>query len=202
MDFFGEEKQLIQPPSIRIDNIGLPEPPSKKKTIIKKQPVLPLPSQKKEIQKEKPKKQKQEKKPEKKNNKKENTKSPPKAVQQETRKGNQLNKEGDKEGEEGISKEALSASAIYTHRIIQKIKSNWNLPNYLTEVSLTTQIELKISPDGSIFYKNIFSSSGNNLFDSYVLKAIENAAPYPSPPDLIKKYIQKEGFVLAVPNHN
>ena len=199
LNFFGEEKQFIPPPSIRIDSIGLPDLPSKKKIRAKKKPVLPRPSKTKPLPKEKSKKNLPEKKPETKNKQ-----SPPskRVEKEESQKGNQLNKEGVKEGTEGISQEALTASATYTHKIIQKIKSNWNLPNYLTEVSLTTQIELKINPDGSIFYKNIYSSSGNNVFDSYVLKAIENSAPYPSPPKIIKKYIQKEGFVLAVPNRN
>ena len=204
--FFGEEKQFIMPPSIRIDSIGLPDPP-KKNIITEKKPIIPLPK-KTEKKKDKPiKKKKEEVKKNKETEKKkitekEKPEQEPKDSKEEVNKGNQLNKEGEKEGEEIISKDTLSAIYTYTEMIKQKIRSNWDLPKYLTEINLITQIELKISPDGSIFYKNIHSSSGNDLFDSYVLKAIETAAPYPPPPDTAKKYIQKGGFVLTVPSQN
>lgn len=202
---FEEKKQFVMPPSIRIDSIGLPDPPSKKKAVKEKKPIT-LPPKKPEIKKEKPvkkKKTKKEKKQEKKKiTEKEQPEQAPADLKEEINKGNQLNKEGEKEGEEVISKETLSAIYSYTEMIKRKIRSNWDLPKYLTEVSLTTQIELRINPDGSIFYKNIHSSSGNDLFDSYVLKAIERAAPYPPPPDEAKIYIQKGGFVLTVPSQN
>ena len=85
----------------------------------------------------------------------------------------------------------------YLTNVTDKIKLNWNLPKYLTELNLTAQIEIQINDRGKMIYKQMLVSSNNDLFDSYVLKATENSAPYPPPPADVKDLL-KSGVVLIL----
>ena len=105
--------------------------------------------------------------------------------------------EGAKKGKEVLNSEKMEAINQYLTIVADKIKLNWNLPKYLTELNLTAQIEIQINDGGEMIYKQMLVSSNNDLFDSYVLKATENAAPYPPPQDDVKDLL-KGGVVLIL----
>jgi len=94
-----------------------------------------------------------------------------------------------------ISENQISELSYYARQITDQTKRNWKLPSYLTNEDITTQIEIKINSEGILIYKEILSSSGNELYDSFVLKAIERASPYPKPLPSIQKIIEG-GVVL------
>ena len=201
--FFKKDKIFV-PSSIRVEVVGLPDSPSKTKAVPKKaeKPVL-IPEKenrrKKQVQNKKGTKKK--KKPDKKKptEKKENQ-SPVSDSKQKLNKGNQL-AEGAEEGGQDLSPQKMFVLNTYLSTVDVKVKENWNLPKYLTEINLTAQIEIKINDEGKIIYKRIIVSSRNDLFDSYVLKAMENAAPYPAPPAEIKNLL-KGGVVLILSSKN
>ena len=97
-----------------------------------------------------------------------------------------------------LSSEQISEISYYANQILRQIRRNWNLPSYLTNKALTTQVEIKINSEGMLIYKQIIQSSGDELYDSFVLKMIEKGT-YPRPYPSIQKIIQK-GVVLNVPS--
>ena len=78
---------------------------------------------------------------------------------------------------------------IYLTRIIGEIKLNWKLPKYLTDQNYYAQLEVHINNSGKVTGKKIVKTSGNEVFDSRVLKAIETSEPFPPPPKEIQKLI-------------
>ena len=208
--------------SIRVDMVGLPDLISKKSpSSIKKVKSKPIKTKKKEkkdpvksslkkdLQKPKP-KPKKIPKPEPLPEKKTISQEPPSPApepktkkeepapshsEQELLKGNKV-KQGEDQGEErDFVSESMSALHLYTRAMKRKIKAHWNLPKYLVNTYLTAQIEIRINEQGHVVYKQIVLSSGNDMFDSYVLKAIEDSAPYPSLPENIRDLV-KEGIVF------
>ena len=205
--FFREDKFIISPTSIRVDIVALPDLPVKKETAKKQEKpiVLPIETKKKpETPKKEPEKQKNLKKEEEKHQpqdsqktkQSEETKSEQKMDSEEANKGNQLVK-GEKDGEKTSNQEQLSEIRNYMRLVANQTKINWNLPKYLTDIDLKTEIEIKINKKGDVTHKQIVSSSGNDFFDSFVLKAIENSTPYPSPPNSVRNAVQ-EGIVFSL----
>lgn len=196
---FKKPKPILM--AVRVDTIALPDyipkqKPHIKKKSIKKKPLL-ISKKEKSFLKKKKKRKTHKKKNTASKKLKDNLKK--QTVHKKQNKGNKLSK-GGKTGDNIISKQVLSSIYHYTAQIKNIIRSHWNLPKYLTDIHLIVQIELKINPDGSVFYQGIDSSSGNDLFDTYVLRVISKSAPFPAPPDVVKKYVQDEGFVLSVPS--
>lgn len=189
---FKKDDKIVAPVSIRVDMLGLPDLPSKKEKVKaeKEKPVLlpekpskkeKAPKKTKDLKKKEPAKTQQEKK---------NLSD----SKQKINKGNQLAK-GEKKGEEILSSQQITEINIYMMAVKEQIIENYNLPKYLTDDKLTAQIEIRINNTGEMIYKQISSSSNNELFDSQVLKAIENAAPFLPPPDNVKDLI-KDGIIF------
>ena len=198
---FQKDKKVFTSSAIRVDMVGLPELPSKK---TKKNKALILPKKTK----------KQSKNPDKKSKaltKKEVTKSQDKQnsssqtesknnlssdLKKKINKGNKLT-EGADNGKKDLSVQEISEINKYATLIDLQIRSQWNLPKYLTDRDLTAKIEIKINARGDITSKQLLKSSGNDLFDSRVLKAMENAAPYPPPPVSVQAVI-RDGIVFEL----
>ena len=125
-----------------------------------------------------------------------NIKAPTPQKEDKLNKGNKLS-EGTKDGKENINPQQLSKITGYVKQMDSQISSQWKLPKYLTNKNLTAQVEIKINNLGQIIHKQILISSGNELFDSFALKAIVNAEPYPEPSSEIQSFI-KNGVVLSL----
>ena len=98
-----------------------------------------------------------------------------------------------------LSVQEISELSYYAQQISNKVKNNWKIPSYLKDKSLATEVEIKINTQGRIISKKIILSSGDDFFDSFVLKTVEKADPYPSPPLLVQKMIA-DGIVLNFDN--
>lgn len=205
---FRKSSLNIEPMSIQVDMVALPDLPVKRQQKKKEKAVL-IP---KESKKQKPKKSEKKKnelkskdRPKPSSDKKitspANKKiASPANKKDKINKGNQL-VEGAKKGKNILSSQEMNEINIYFSAVEEKIKSFWNLPKYLTDIDLTAQIEMKISPNGMLKTRKIEISSGNDLFDSLVLKSIENAAPYPVPPASVQNLI-KNGIILSLSSRN
>ncbi len=209
------KKENITPISIRVDVVGLPDLPAKGKTvkIQKEKPVLlpdkrtkpkKPPSQKK--LKEKKKDQSLEDSKQKKELKKveqtkiQNEKKEDIDSEKTVNKGNQLTK-GAEKGEEVLSSQEMAEINMYLTIVIEQIRANWNLPRYLKDMNLIAEVDIKINDRGEMVYKQIVLSSGNDVFDNWMLKAMENAAPYPPPPDSVQHLI-RDGIVVSMSSKN
>ena len=206
---FQTDKKIQIPNAIRVDMVSLPEirlqsqtvkSENRKSDIVSKKPKLkekkkPLKKTKINKQIKKTKINKQIKKT--KANKQKN-KSPKKTQRKKTPvKGNKMALGNSTEQQRAdLQSQTMSAIQTYLEDITEGVKTNWNLPKYLADKDLETQVEIRIDDKGVIFYKQIFTSSGNALFDSWVLKAIENKATDP-PSKLIREQM-KEGIIFTL----
>ena len=208
---FKKDHRLLIENSIRIDQVGLPELKKMKKTVKKPKPKTKAVAVKDKTKKTTPKKEKtpaqkevkEDKDTEKlseRTDKKENKQIEQQAEKTEIKKGNQLSAGGQGESEK-LSSEQYSKINSYAGQVLNQIKNNWDLPKYLADQKLSSEIEIKLNEEGELVYKKMSIPSGNATYDSFVLKAIEQAS-YPPPPDSIKHIIKKREFVLTVPSQN
>ncbi len=74
------------------------------------------------------------------------------------------------------------------HAIFNRLHQFWTPPEYLQQKpNLTTVVVITINPDGSIANTLFESKSGDRVFDQFVSKTIETAAPMPPIPPALKK---------------
>ena len=192
--FFEKKPQKIAEMSIRVDTVALPdfqpkeefeeenvEKPSFKPKVKKSKDTLS------KSKKQKPKNQLKAKKIIKKSKKQIQTKKTTE------RKGHRKSKGADK-GQD-LSKGQLLEIEMYNNIVRNQIHSYWNLPQHLMDSFLTAQIEIKINNKGELIEKQILISSGNDLFDSKVLKTVESSAPFSPPPASVQRLIE-DGIVL------
>lgn len=79
------------------------------------------------------------------------------------------------------------------------VKSKWNLPSWIQDGNLFAEALVKISDTGHITEKLLTTSSGNSMYDKYVLDAISEASPFPAPPDKFVNVVGIKGVVLRFP---
>ncbi len=87
----------------------------------------------------------------------------------------------------------------YLSEIDRSIKQFWTLPQWLINKPLKAQALVKFNMQGQIQSSKIVSSSGNNSYDQYCLKAIEDAAPFPKVPDKLTEKFSVDGIVIGFP---
>ena len=97
-----------------------------------------------------------------------------------------------KQGEMEIQDSGDTDIKVYGKLADQKIKENWRYP-LLKNSNLISEVEITIGRDGNIISYKLTKSSGNQLFDNSVIKAILETKKLPPPPigeKEIKVYIQ------------
>ncbi len=197
--FFDRESQVVLPPALRVDMVALPDLPSQSKPAeAKKRPIAWPKKEKKKIKRKK--KLKTKSKQEKRQNKPSAQDNKAKSAQKKLNKGNRL-AEGEDKGQEALDAQKMEIINKYFMGIEDRIKSNWGLPKHLMDLNLKAQIEIRINDRGELMARQLLFSSNNDLFDSYVLKAAENAAPYPPPPADVKNLL-RDGVVLTLTSQN
>lgn len=72
------------------------------------------------------------------------------------------------------------ASQSYLSLISGLIRENWNIPETVPK-NLEAIVTVKILPNGHAIIEGFEKKSGNALFDSSVIRAINNSMPLPSP---------------------
>ncbi len=84
----------------------------------------------------------------------------------------------------GTSSEA-SVGDEYATKVFEAIRKNWNVPTGLsigTAVNLEVDIRVSIGAGGELSGPRVTKSSGNELFDSSCVQAIEATRTVPPPP--------------------
>jgi len=86
----------------------------------------------------------------------------------------------------------------YYGEIKKRINEQWIVtPKKLEEGQvLRAKINVLISGEGSVISASYESKSGDTSFDLSAMRAIERAAPFPPPPDLIRNEAVFEGFLI------
>ncbi len=85
----------------------------------------------------------------------------------------------------------------YRSVVSEKIKLRWALPSYLRrERQLSGEIIVFLNPDGSVIRREIVSS-GVQEFDGYMNQALEEALPFPSVPEALRRELRYDGISIT-----
>lgn len=97
----------------------------------------------------------------------------------------------------GVQKMQFDA---YISDLDRQIKKYWALPEWLARGQLTARAMVRIDSAGQVLEKRITKSSGNPTYDSLILKAIEDAIPFPPPPEKFQGVLGSQGVVFGFPD--
>ena len=87
----------------------------------------------------------------------------------------------------------------YLSLIDEKIKSNWQLPQWLINKPLKAKVLLKIDPTGQILSSKIIQTSGQPTYDNYCLEAVQKSAPFPTVPTKFTEVFKEDGLHIGFP---
>lgn len=91
-------------------------------------------------------------------------------------------------------------SDIYVGKALAHLKRHWNMPAWASRSSYKARLVVKISPSGKVIFKMLTKSSGSNDFDQAVTRAVDNADPFPMPPDALRLQVLKDGIEFGFPD--
>lgn len=189
-------------PSLRVDLVSLPD----QKTTEQITPAMPTAS---EEVKEPTKKEKIETKPtekgdyslNKKKSKKDRMKSAldrikalEKIKEGEQIKGNKIAKGSSAKGEA-----TNSVETTYVDVVLDKIRAEWELPQWLKDKNLSAKVLIKIDRRGMITHTQFIKSSGNEQFDAAVKRTLQASVPFPVPPTSILANMSQDGIMFGFP---
>lgn len=87
----------------------------------------------------------------------------------------------------------------YLGSIETKIREEWNLPQWLRDSDYRAEAVVLIDDRGLVIHKQVTRPSGNDIFDSAVLTAIDRASPFPEPPARLRAVLATRGLVFRFP---
>jgi colicin import membrane protein len=105
-------------------------------------------------------------------------------------KGNHIN--------QGTALRGLNKAAFndYASTLKNQVHEHWNLPQWLKGANLHAVVRIYIDHRGVVIKKTLQQSSGDEAFDNYALKAVDDAQPFPPPPDKFTDLVQLDGIGL------
>ena len=87
----------------------------------------------------------------------------------------------------------------YVLELTEKIRFHWKLPSYLKDQTLKCRIRLFINAEGQVQVAKVIESSGNEEYDNWAMKSINDAAPFKMPSKNILPELLRGKFVLGYP---
>ncbi|MBN2332853.1 MAG: cell envelope integrity protein TolA [Deltaproteobacteria bacterium] len=89
----------------------------------------------------------------------------------------------------------LGQQQYYADQLRARITSHWHLPEHLAREKLSATVSLTISDTGTLIASTTQQLSGNQLFDDSILRAINQAAPFPPFPAALEQ--RQEEFIIT-----
>ncbi|MCY3826817.1 MAG: TonB family protein [Candidatus Dadabacteria bacterium] len=87
---------------------------------------------------------------------------------------------------------------VYYRTISKRIQRSLILPlNIDSGILLAAQVNFYMKETGEVYNVGIERSSGNLKFDSYCIKAVNDASPLPPPPSELRERIKSDFFVIS-----
>jgi colicin import membrane protein len=87
----------------------------------------------------------------------------------------------------------------YVSVVERNVKSNWDLPQWMSEAKLKAKAIMFIDKKGFVTKRMILTSSGNPTYDDLVLRAIDRSSPFPAPPAMFVDLFSTKGIQLGFP---
>lgn len=72
---------------------------------------------------------------------------------------------------------------LYASLVEQRIKGNWRFPPVGGDANFSAEVRVRLDPSGEIADYTLVSGSGRSDFDDSVLRAVEETASLPEPPE-------------------
>lgn len=111
--------------------------------------------------------------------------------------GNKLQQGTLLQGEE--VQQQLSEFEQYILEVTEKVRYQWKLPTYLQNTALKCRIQLFINARGLVEMSKIVESSGNEEYDSWALRSIQDAVPFKEPNSNVLPELLRGKFILGYP---
>lgn len=102
------------------------------------------------------------------------------------------------EGDSLTGLEKLDFERYYSE-LRQKIRTNFTLPQWLADSGLKAKIQVLIDDKGQLIKKILIQPSGNEVFDTKAMEAIEASVPLPPPPQRLQGVLSTSGIVFGFP---
>jgi protein TonB len=109
-------------------------------------------------------------------------------------KGNQISK-----GTSLSADAKTSLEASYSDVVLERVRSNWELPKWLIERSLSANVIIFIDARGQLKGFKFTKLSGNEQFDNEVKHTLQASSPFSIPPTGISGDLAHDGIPLAFP---
>jgi colicin import membrane protein len=74
----------------------------------------------------------------------------------------------------------------YLASLTAKVRDHWTLPQWLSDANLKAAVLIDLDAQGALVRREIYTSSGNSVFDASCLSAVADAAPFAPPPNEVK----------------
>ncbi len=87
----------------------------------------------------------------------------------------------------------------YLGALQNHVHEHWNLPEWLQNDTLKAAVTVYIDFRGVVTKRELVTSSGDSRFDSYALKAVDDASPFPQPPPKFVDVVRVDGITLKFP---
>lgn len=90
----------------------------------------------------------------------------------------------------------------YMGQLERHAKEHWTLPQWLADLRPQPKAKAAVFLDakGFVIRRTIVESSGNSTFDDLVLAAIDQASPFPAPPERFVDLVKVNGIQLNFPD--
>ena len=92
-----------------------------------------------------------------------------------------------------------SVETTYFDVVLDKIRNEWELPQWLKDKNLSAKVLIKIDRRGMITKTQFIKSSGNEQFDSAVRRTLQASSPFAAPPLSILADVSQDGIVFGFP---
>lgn len=114
-------------------------------------------------------------------------------AKQKTLKGNVLSAGSNLRGLNKIDYEA------YLTDLDRHVKGHWSLPEWMADGKFKARVFVTIDEKGYVTNRRILNSSGDSSFDELAIKAIDEASPFPAPPEKFVEIVGVRGIVFGFP---
>lgn len=108
-------------------------------------------------------------------------------------KGTQISKGSELTGVDKLQHEE------YYGKLTTHIKTNWALPEWLSNKKLRASVLVKIDKNGRLIQRQLLKSSGNQQFDEEALSVINKSEPFPAPPQKFIDLMSDSGIIVNFP---
>ena len=99
-----------------------------------------------------------------------------------------------------LSADALQAmQSTYFDLVRDRLQEHWSLPIWLSRQNFSAQIQLTIDGSGRVKFLRWLKRSGNDSFDQFVQRAVQDAQPFDRPPSEVVSLVESRGIQVGFP---